>query len=250
MLYVALTRASDRLYICGYNGKRKAPKNNWYDLICESLGKEEITEPITFTSPQTKDIQKKSNRSFPLDFEKIPNWVLKMPPKAKEKLLPLSPSKLGEEENFGETNHIDREKALQRGSFIHKMLQYLPTIPKEQRPEILKKLKPDDIDLPPNLLTIFEKFKDFFEKNSMAEVPIIGTLEGVPFSGQIDRLIIQEKEVILVDFKTNRCVPQKVPENYQKQLNAYRDLLKNIFPDKIMKSYLLWTENMTLMEVK
>ena len=84
----------------------------------------------------------------------------------------------------------------------------------------------------------------------MAEVPIIGTLEGVPFSGQIDRLIIQEKEVILVDFKTNRCVPQKVPENYQKQLNAYRDLLKNIFPDKIMKSYLLWTENMTLMEVK
>ena len=55
---------------------------------------------------------------------------------------------------------------------------------------------------------------------------------------------------MIVDFKTNRFVPEKIPDNYQKQLKAYRDLIKDIFPDKIVKSYLLWIENMTLMEVK
>ena len=75
-------------------------------------------------------------------------------------------------------------------------------------------------------------------------------MDGQPISGQIDRLAITDTEVLILDFKTNRFVPKKVPRNYQKQLNAYRDLLKNIFPDKIVKSYLFWSENMTLVEVK
>ena len=66
---------------------------------------------------------------------------------------------------------------------------------------------------------------------------------------EVDRLAITEKEVLILDFKTNRFIPSKVPENYQKQLEAYKDLLKNIFPDKIIRAYLLWTENMTLVEV-
>ena len=90
---------------------------------------------------------------------------------------------------------------------------------------------------------------DLFGPNSIAEVPVIGKLDGQIISGQIDRLVVKEKEVIIIDFKTNRFVPKTVPENYQKQLSVYKDLLKNIFPDKIVKSYLLWTENMTLVEV-
>ena len=34
LLYVALTRAEDRLYICGWQGRRKAPDHCWYNL-CE-----------------------------------------------------------------------------------------------------------------------------------------------------------------------------------------------------------------------
>ena len=132
------------------------------------------------------------------------------------------------------------------------MLQYLPNIPKEKRKEILERSTPFDIDIPENLLDIFERpeLAVFFGKDSLPEVPVIGTLEGQPISGQIDRLAITQKEVLILDFKTNRFVHTKVPDNYQKQLKAYRDLLKNIFPDKIIKTYLLWTENMTCQEVK
>ena len=251
LLYVALTRAADRLYICGYNGKRSAPIDNWYDLIKDSLGEEEITKVITFTSNQTKEIKKVKKKELPPDFDNIPEWVLKIPPKIQEKPLPLSPSKMGEEEMLEKGTHTDKELALKRGSFIHEMLQYLPNIPKEKRKEVLEKLKPEDIDLPENLLTIFEKpeLKELFGPNSIAEVPVIGKLDEQAVSGQIDRLIVKDKEVIIVDFKTNRFIPKTIPINYQKQLEAYKGLLKNIFPDRIIKSYLLWTENMTLVEV-
>ena len=147
-------------------------------------------------------------------------------------------------------NHLDRAIALKRGNFINEMLQYLPTIPAQKRQELLDKLKPAEIEIPENLLEIFEKFPEVFCENSVAEVPVIGRIEGELISGQIDRLAVTEKEVMIVDFKTNRFVPTKPPENYQKQLEAYRDLIKNIFPDKIVKSYLLWTENLSLVEVK
>ncbi|MGN0919770.1 MAG: PD-(D/E)XK nuclease family protein, partial [Alphaproteobacteria bacterium] len=249
LLYVALTRASDRLYICGYNGSRSAPVDNWYDLIKESLGEEEITRPIVFTSKQKKEIKPKEKTNLVPDFENIPEWVLTLPPNPPLKPLPLSPSKMGEEEVAKSEVHQERELSLKRGSFIHEMLQYLPDIPKEKRPETLEKLRPSEIEMPPHFLDIFERFSDIFGPSSLAEVPVIGLVKGQALSGQIDRLIVNEKEVIVVDFKTNRFVPQTVPSKYQKQLEAYKDLLKDIFPDKIIKSYLLWTETMTLVEV-
>ena len=249
LLYVALTRASDRLYICGYNGKRSAPEDNWYDLIKESLGEKEITKPKTFTSEQKKEIVSKKKGNLPLDFKKIPEWVSMPPPKIIPPSLPLSPSKMAEEETEKLVSHQDRELSLLRGSFIHEMLQYLPSIPKENRTEALKKSKPKEIEIPQNFLDIFEKFPEVFDSDSLAEVPVIGTLNGQAVSGQIDRLIIKEKEIMIVDFKTNRFIPSVIPSNYKKQLEAYRDLIKNIFPGKMVKSYLLWTENMTLVEV-
>lgn len=250
LLYVALTRASDRLYICGYNGKKSAPEDNWYDLIRESLGEDEILKPITFTSPQRKEISSKTKTTLTLDFESVPEWVNKVPQKSTERPLPLAPSQMGEEEVEKGNSHQERELALKRGSFIHEMLQYLPSISKEKRLAVLEKLKPADIDIPENLLEIFEKFPEIFSSKSLAEVPVIGTVNGQAISGQIDRLVIKEKEVLIIDFKTNRIVPNNIPVNYQKQLEAYRGLIKNIFPDKIVKSYLLWTEKMNLVEVK
>ena len=251
LLYVALTRASDRLYILGYNGNRVAPEDNWYDLIKESLGEEKITKPLRFTSPQTKKVQAKIKQTLSPDFEKIPEWVLTQPPKVTPKQAPISPSKLGEDEFETEGISKDRASSLKRGSFIHQMLQYLPEIPSSKRAEVLKKLTPADIQIPDNLLSVFEKeeLTDLFGSNSMSEVPIVGTLNGQPISGQIDRLVVKEKEVLIIDFKTNRSVPKSVPLNYKKQLDTYKDLLKTIFPDKMIKSYLLWTENMTLVEV-
>ena len=111
------------------------------------------------------------------------------------------------------------------------------------------------MDLPKSLLNLFddERFANLFSTDSLAEVPVVGTTtDGKVICGQIDRLVIKENEVLIVDYKTNRCPPkvgENVPESYVEQINAYKDLLKNIFPDKNIKGFLLWTTNLTFTEI-
>jgi len=86
----------------------------------------------------------------------------------------------------------------------------------------------------------------------MAEVPVVGVWQNRVISGQIDRLVLHHNEVWIVDFKTNHHVPntpQEVPALYKEQLAAYRGLIQNIFSDKLVRTFLLWTETLTLMEM-
>ena len=147
-----------------------------------------------------------------------------------------------------------QETALKRGIFLHKLIQYLPQVPALNRKEVAFKLKPDDIEIPENFFDIFDNqdFQTLFGNNSVAEVPIAGIVGKRVVSGQIDRLIVTDNDVWIVDFKTNRQVPETpstVHKSYKTQLFAYKSLIKNIFSDKIVRTFLLWTETMTLMEM-
>ena len=187
----------------------------------------------------------------------LPPWVLQNPPAEPLPPKPLRPSAQNTDEDPAEQNVLDavRLKSLQRGPFLHKLLQCLPDVEPDKRREVAFKLKPADIDSPENLFTLLEnnKFKELFGPNSLAEAPIVGVLDGQVISGQIDRLVVLPDEVILVDYKSNYYVPtsvEHVPISYKKQLKTYRALLKNIFPDKVIKTYLLWIQNLTWMEIE
>ncbi|MBP5343602.1 MAG: UvrD-helicase domain-containing protein [Alphaproteobacteria bacterium] len=256
LLYVALTRASDRLYIAGYNPRKPAMQNNWYDLIVQALGVTGRTkEPILrWASQQSKDPKRKVQKQKIFDFDELPDWVNKPASPEHTVPTPISPSKLATED-IDDMNaspmDTDRLLALKRGTFIHQLLQLLPTIPPQKWSEILQLMTPPDIELPSNLLDIFHnpQFQELFGPDSLAEVPVIGKWNNMPISGQIDRLIIKEREVLIIDFKTNRYVPSEIPAAYKMQLNAYKGLLKQIFPDKMVKSYLLWIQTMQMEEI-
>jgi len=71
-------------------------------------------------------------------------------------------------------------------------------------------------------------------------------------SGQIDRLAIGEKEILIVDYKTNRPPPEQAAEvtlAYRRQLALYRALLREIYPDRTVRAFLLWTAAPRLMEI-
>jgi len=259
LLYVAVTRAKDRLYICGWDTKKKARAGNWYDLICESLPYMPDSEGIIhFSCEQTKQINTdKKENTEKQEVLTLPPWVLQNPPAEPLPPKPLRPSAQNTDEEPAEQNVLDavRLKSLQRGTFLHKLLQCLPDVEPDKRREVAFKLKPADIDIPENLFTLLEnnKFKELFGPNSLAEAPIVGVLDGQVISGQIDRLVVLPDEVILVDYKSNYYVPtsvEHVPISYKKQLKTYRALLKNIFPDKVIKTYLLWIQNLTWMEIE
>lgn len=257
LLYVAITRPKDRLYICGWEGKKKAAQGNWYDLILKAI--EAVPDEdgiIRFKSSQRREVETKEVQIESEKQIELPYWVFTSPMQEPVPPKPLAPSKPVDETVIDESAlTAAQESAMRRGTFIHKLLQFLPDIEPDKRQETIEKIKPRDIEIPNNFFEIFENenFKDLFGPCSLAEVPVVGVVDGRAVSGQVDRLVEKENEVLIVDFKSNRHVPStrdKIPEVYKVQMKTYKALLKKVFPAKIIKSYLLWTENMSLMEIE
>lgn len=257
LLYVALTRASDRLYICGYEGKRKAPADNWYELIANALSQQQPDKDgiIRLMAPQLKACKPQAAAVETSPEAALPAWALQAAPEEPAPTKPLRISHLTEAAAPELPLTPEQEKAMRRGTLLHQLLQYLPGLPQERWQQVIQTLRPPDTDVPESLLRLLQEpdFKMLFGADSLAEVPLVGLVDGQPVSGQIDRLVIRPDAVLIVDFKTNRHVParaEEAPEMYRRQLNSYRLLIKQIFPDRVVRSYLLWTETMTLMEIK
>ena len=88
-----------------------------------------------------------------------------------------------------------------------------------------------------------------FGEGSLAEVPITGVLGTHVVSGQVDRLAVGAREILVVDYKTNRSPPRDAPAIYVKQMAAYRALLRLIYPGRAVRCFLLWTVGPMLTEL-
>jgi ATP-dependent helicase/nuclease subunit A len=81
---------------------------------------------------------------------------------------------------------------------------------------------------------------------------LVGLVDGHALSGQIDRLVVEENRVLVVDFKTLRPPPAteaQVAPIYLRQLALYRSALGRIYPDHEIRCALLWTEGPRLMPI-
>ena len=91
-----------------------------------------------------------------------------------------------------------------------------------------------------------------FSIKSVAEVSLIGVSGEHIISGQIDRLVVCDDKVMIVDYKTNRPAAKTindVPKAYIKQMGSYKNLVKQIYPDKKIEAYILWTNTATIMKL-
>ena len=99
-------------------------------------------------------------------------------------------------------------------------------------------------------------FKAIFGAGSRSEVALTGNVkigENIEsISGQVDRLIVDNSNVFVVDYKTMRPVPhtpKAAPAAYLRQLAVYRLLLREIWPERQFRAALLWTEGPVLMPI-
>jgi len=109
-------------------------------------------------------------------------------------------------------------------------------------------------DIKKEIFAILENpdFDFLFAQNARAEVPVMGEVDGKIISGQIDRLVVQNDKVVIIDFKTNRPAAAKiddVPSAYINQLKTYQKLLCRIYKDKEIEAYILWTNTLKLMKI-
>jgi ATP-dependent helicase/nuclease subunit A len=283
LLYVAMTRAADRLIVggCLPGNMRSVRPLSWYDLITKGLEGsdlqlQEIETPagrvkrysrVEETAPSAAPVAAAAP-SAPLV---LPNWLLTpaQPEASPESLLrPSDPADGDAYPVRTAESIIQRARALQRGTLVHRLLQSLPDVAAERRREAALAYLARNADgwaaeerqaLAESTLALIADARcaPVFAPGSRAEVSIVGRLErpgGRPalVSGQIDRLVVTETEVLIVDFKTNHApptLPEEAPRGYVRQLALYRAVLAKLYPQHAIRAALLWTETAELMEI-
>ncbi|MBT5186473.1 MAG: double-strand break repair helicase AddA [Kordiimonadaceae bacterium] len=280
LLYVAMTRAEDRLYVTGWETKDNKDRSEdcWYDMIRNAVSEMEGTEEIENgdeiilrrEQPQTIEVKVvKVVKSEIVPLSKLPHWANEMPMSEPVPTKPLTPSRPEEEEEAVtspllafKAKKIDQQK-YHRGRIIHKLLEILPDIDASQRIETAYKylcqaalqLSESNVqEISEEVLDILNDsdFEPLFGPASRSEVPIVGQIGSFSLSGIVDRLVVLENEILIVDYKTNRPPPSgasNIPKIYQRQMAAYKAVLGDIYPEHKIRSFLLWTDICTLMEI-
>jgi ATP-dependent helicase/nuclease subunit A len=271
LLYVAMTRAEDRLYICGHKGVKSPIQTSWYNFMkagLESLPETEAAEDGTLIlkNPQTREPERKKEKRKPdARLVDTPGWIFKMAMPEAPLQAPLTPSRALEDTQAAASPLQESDTyRFRRGNLTHKLLQLLPALPQDRRrpgaESYLKRFAPDvPQDIQADILReIFKLLDDpafsaVFAPEALAEVPLSGlTPDGRAISGQIDRLLITEKRILVIDYKTNRPPPvraEDVPALYIRQMQAYADILKGIYPGRAIETALLWTDGPILMPI-
>jgi ATP-dependent helicase/nuclease subunit A len=288
LLYVAMTRASDRVVICGAEGERGRPAGCWYDLVRSELEQSLVEETgddgestvwryrkVPAAEGQAREGEERGTGAT----EAVPAWIAQHVPIEPQRHAALSPSRLPEQ--VGAAGGLDpsanlaritataeRRKALARGELMHRLLQSLPDIAVAGRVEAAQRYlgraasgftKDETEDMIARVTAVLDdaRFAPLFRAGSRAEVPIAGRIarpEQPPLmiSGQLDRLAVTPEAVLIADYKTNRPAPRRiedVPDAYLRQLALYRAVLMRLYPDRPVRAALVWTDVPDLMEI-
>ena len=280
LLYVAMTRAEDRLYVCGWHTRKEAPAHCWYYLIREALqDRDDVTEEIDgflasrpeadgegkvlrLRCPQTADLPPPKNQADTQASQTLPAWARQAAPVESSPPRPLAPSRPdGDEPAPRSPFGGDDGARFRRGRLIHRLLQSLPDLPTHKRAQAaahflgrpaweLSRGQQAEIASEVAAVLADPLFGPIFGPASRAEVPVVGMVGERVISGQVDRLLVTDDSVLIVDYKTNRpppLDPRDVAPIYLRQMAAYRAALACIYPGKRIRCALLWTDGPRLM---
>lgn len=246
LLYVAMTRARDKLLVAPFMtaANRTVPSEAWCEMIRQGL--EQEPERITIremdigpvlvwgdSSPVPAPEPQQAKTPGPLPA--APSWLFAEAEAEPEPIPPLRPSsalgaadtpprevmsRLSSKEHKGPEDR--NAKARLRGIIAHTLMEQLPQVPAERQEEAARSFLSMRASLWPEqerdalISDILHLLKSpalaaLFSPASRAEVPIAGTIllngKQVPVSGQIDRFSVTETEVLIADFKTSLRPP-------------------------------------------
>ena len=280
LLYVALTRAEDRLYICGYETRRARPEGCWYDLVRRAL--EPIAKTVGFdftgegahgwsgdglclTAPQEAAPSPDGllGEGAPSEAA-LPAFAKEPAPPESPPTRPLSPSQSAFVEPAPRSPlEIGQVDPFARGRLVHRLLERIPALEPAARDDALHRYLDNSghgleagetVEIAAEIRRVMAdpEFAALFAPGSRAEVPIAGRVGNIVIAGQIDRLAVTENGVLIVDYKTNRPPPESPAEAapaYLAQMAAYRAVLRQVYPEQAIRCALLWTDGPRLMSL-
>lgn len=274
LLYVAMTRAADRLIVGGKKAGNRSVDHTWYDLIAKGLAASglDMTEIETangvvrrYTRGALADMEGAAKAAAGISPLALPDWLRQPARPAVPPRPAIRPSDADAVWRRTSTQEdvAARNIARLRGTLTHRLLQSLPDIPPERRDAAATAFLErnaaewnDDIraTLAANIAALIAdpRFAAIFAPGSRAEVPIVGRLSGqsgpILVSGQIDRLVATETDFLIVDFKTGSALIPP-PISYVRQLALYRAVLAKLYSGRAIRAALLWTETLDWAEI-
>jgi len=147
-------------------------------------------------------------------------------------------------------------EAGQRGTLLHSLFERLPGVESSRRHDAALAWLERSAGLPDPArrreiadaacsIISNPSFADLFGPDSFAEAPLAATLsDGRVIAGTVDRLLVSEGKVRVIDFKTGNRVPSSaadVPRGHAAQMSAYTEALRVIFPGRAVEAALLYT---------
>ena len=237
LLYVAMTRAEDELYVGGF-GNSSDPES-WYEVVKNSVTcgevvtKEKFFEPITLT----------------------PNVMLGLS-NGDSSPCPESPFDRLRVTSSGVTkstqNQINHSQI--KGRLVHKIFEiigknfsadknWLLQLAEKiiQKEEFLDEKEKNKIQHEISEFMASDQFEKLFSGKVKCEIELAGEVENKKILGRIDLLVERENEILIIDYKSDEALPKTTPQHYLKQLETYAKLVRNLHPNLPIKTGIFWT---------
>ncbi|WP_157219662.1 double-strand break repair helicase AddA [Flavisphingomonas formosensis] len=270
LLYVALTRAEEHLVVAGALGPRaakkgEAPEQSWHAAVeraLSALGSEWVEE-ASWGAERRHEGGEASGLPTLRTARAVraavaspePEWLRALAPREARPPRPLAPSAPADDDSAYPPPNARMLEAAERGRLLHALFERLPAVAAEQREahadrwlrlsagvadEALRR----SLIASASAIVDHPDFRDLFGPDALAEAPIAAIVAQDVVAGTVDRLLVGEERIRVVDFKTGRRVPadaMEVPAAHLRQMAAYAAALAVIFPGKPVDAALLYT---------
>jgi ATP-dependent helicase/nuclease subunit A len=274
LLYVALTRPRDQLHVCGYLPRKKSgSERNWYDIVASAMQRLKATpfadasggEGLRFGAvPGCASEVTGATVARPLVLSAaLPDWALRSAAEEREETEILASERVKRSLSLQYASGA-RMPAMDFGSAVHGALEAIADAPPElwgPRAREVARVHASAGEISAiveEVLRVRENpaFASLFGPGSFGEVGLRGRVSWqgrrFRFPGRLDRVVVQDDGVLVVEFKTDRFVPAEpsgIRPGYLRQLALYRRALEGLFPGKPVSCGILWTVSPRLMLV-
>lgn len=274
LFYVAATRAEERLVIAGsLSAKWRGvpPEASWYGAASRTFDALGVTggdagagggaRVFTGIAPVGAARSGAAARATAATAVPLPGWAHRAAPQEARPPRPLSPSSLGEDAVADPPPTAAMRAAAERGRLIHGLFERLPAVAGAARAAAADRWLADvgqvgDATARAAIVAAVTRviddpaFADMFGPQSLAEAPVSAVMpDGIVVAGTVDRLLVSDTRIRVVDFKTGRQAPRdvgEVPLYHLRQMAAYAAALAVIFPGRAIEAALLYTSQARL----
>jgi ATP-dependent helicase/nuclease subunit A len=263
LLYVAMTRAEEALFIGGSVGgrSRTLKPESWYAALEPLFDLGETSSDPLWGARSEIGVRAPDAPGGVIELSpahSLPDWVLRPIGPEPSPPRPLAPSSSGEEaaSEPPSLSSAEARAAAERGVLIHRLLERLPELAAEERCDAARRwlataaaqsseAERDEIAEAALGVLADPQWAEVFGDDSLAEVPIAATVGGRVIAGTVDRLVLGAETIRIVDYKTARRPPEdlsQVSSAYIRQMAAYAAALKAIHPEMQVEAALLYTQ--------